>query len=66
MKKIDFDISSNLTIQFINMDNLVQSLSHLIKMRWDGTEIFHIDSFQQNFIPLLDSLKLMLDQKVLY
>ena len=62
-EKIDFDISSNLAIQFINMDNLVQSLSRLFNMRWDGIEIFHIDSFQQNFIPLLDSLKLILGSK---
>jgi len=62
-EKIDFDISSNLTIQFINMDNLVESLYQLIKMRWDGIEVFHIDSFQQNFIPLLDSLKTILNSK---
>ncbi len=62
-EKIDFDISSNLTIQFINMDNLVESLSHLFKLQWDGIEIFHIDSYEQNFIPLLDSLKIILGSK---
>ena len=32
-------------------------------MRWDGIEIFHIESYQQNFIPLFDSLKIILGSK---
>ena len=60
-QKIDFNISSNLLVQFITLDSLVESLSKLLKMKWDGIETFHISSFQQNFIPLFDSLRAILD-----
>ena len=62
-EQIDFDISLNLAIQFINLDGLIHNLSQLFHMRWDGIEIFHIESYQQNFIPLFDSLKIILGSK---
>ena len=62
-EKIDFDISSNLVVQFINMDNLLESLYRLFEMQWDGVETIHVDSFHQNFIPLLDSLRTVLPSK---
>ena len=62
-EQIDFDISLNLAIQFINLDGLIHNLSQLFQMRWDGIEIFHIESYQQNFIPLFDSLKIILGSK---
>lgn len=61
--RIEYESSRNILIQLIHMDYLLEVIFHLFESRWDGVEIFHLVSFEQKFIHLLDVMKSILGSK---